>query len=140
MRASARPCRRATGWFVIAFLRGMRRLGTLRLWRQYARRAVGPVVLCRASATMGRPMTRPATIPAGSWPLEMRAETAAAYCDEPSVDAFLAKVQRGVYCAPTREKGCLPKWHRLKLDRDIARRHGLRFDNVAVAEDVTELI
>ena len=54
--------------------------------------------------------------------------------------AFLAKVQRGVYCAPTREKGCLPKWHRLKLDRDIARRHGLRFDNIAVAEDVTELI
>ena len=47
---------------------------------------------------------RPAIIPAGSWPLEMRAETAAAYCDEPSVDAFLAKVQRGVYCAPTRQK------------------------------------
>ena len=55
-------------------------------------------------------------------------------------DAFLAKVERGVYCAPTREKGCLPKWHRLKLDRDIARRHGLRFDNVAIAEDVTGLI
>jgi len=28
----------------------------------------------------------------------------------------------------------------LKLDRDIARRHGLRFDNVAIAEDVTGLI
>ena len=98
------------------------------------------MVLCQAPATMGCVMTRPAIIPAGCWPLEMRAETAAAYCDEPSVDAFLAKVQRGVYCAPTREKGCLPKWHRLKLDRDIARRHGLRFDNIAVAEDVTELI
>jgi hypothetical protein len=85
-------------------------------------------------------MTRPATIPTGSWPLEMRAETAAAYCDEPSVDAFLAKVHRGVYCAPSRQKNCLPKWHRLKLDRDIARRHGLRFDNIAVTDDATDLI
>lgn len=85
-------------------------------------------------------MARPATIPAGSWPLEMRAETAAAYCDEPSVDAFLAKVQRGIYSAPTKVKGCLPKWHRWKLDRDIARRHGLRFDSVAVTEDATDLI
>ena len=83
---------------------------------------------------------RPAIIPAGSWPLEMRSETAAAYCDEPSVDAFLAKVKRGIYCAPSRERGCLPKWHRLKLDRDIARLHGLRFDNVAITEDIAGLI
>jgi hypothetical protein len=76
----------------------------------------------------------------GTWPLEMRAETAAAYCDEPSIDAFLAKVQRGVYSAPVREKGCLPKWHRSKLERDIARRHGLQFANSAITEDVTELI
>jgi hypothetical protein len=85
-------------------------------------------------------MSRPTRTPAGSWPLEMRAETAAAYCDEPSVEAFLAKVQRGVYCAPSRGSGCSPKWHRWKLDRDIARRHGLRIDNVAVAEDATDLI
>jgi hypothetical protein len=85
-------------------------------------------------------MTRAAITPAGSWPLEMRAETAAAYCDEPSVDSFLAKVQRGVYCAPSRQKNCLPKWHRFKLDRDIARRHGLRFDDVVVTEDATDLI
>ena len=85
-------------------------------------------------------MVRPAIIPAGSWPLEMRAETAAAYCDEPSVDAFLAKVQRGTYSAPTKAMGCLPKWHRWKLDRDIARRHGLRLDSVGVTEDVTDLI
>jgi hypothetical protein len=85
-------------------------------------------------------MTRRAIIPAGSWPLEMRAETAAAYCDEPSVDSFLAKVQRGVYCAPSRQKNCLPKWHRFKLDRDIARRHGLRFEDVVVTEDATDLI
>src|SRR3954468_6883329 len=85
-------------------------------------------------------MTRPPTIPVGSWPLEMRAPTAAAYCDEPSVDAFLVKVQRGVYCAPSTAKGCLPKWHRSKLDRDIAHRHGLRFDDVPVVEDPTDLI
>ena len=70
----------------------------------------------------------------------MRAETAAAYCDEPSVEAFLEKVQRRIYSEPTRDKGCLPKWHRWKLQRDIAQRHGLRFDNVAMVEDVTELI
>jgi hypothetical protein len=34
----------------------------------------------------------------------------------------------------------LPKWHRLKLERDIAQRHGLRFDNVTLTEDVTELV
>lgn len=85
-------------------------------------------------------MSSPALIPAGSWPLEMRAGTAAAYCDEPSADAFLSKVQRGIYCAPTRQKGCLPKWHRLKLDRDIARRHGIQIDNIAMTEDATELI
>jgi hypothetical protein len=72
--------------------------------------------------------------------MEMRVQTAAAYCDEPSVDAFLAKVHRGIYCPPMNAKGCLPKWHRWKLDRDIARRHGLRFDNVAIIEDATDLI
>jgi hypothetical protein len=85
-------------------------------------------------------MTPAPTIPAGSWPLEMRAEKAAAYCDEPSVDAFKKKVKKGIYSAPTLEKGCLPKWHRSKLDQDIARRHGLHFDGVALTENVTELI
>jgi hypothetical protein len=85
-------------------------------------------------------MSRPTVIPAGSWPLEMRAETAAAYCDEPSVDAFLLKVQRGLYSAPTRKKGCLPKWHRWKLDRDIARRHGLQMSTINMTEDATDLI
>jgi len=70
----------------------------------------------------------------------MRAETAAAYCDEPSVEAFLAKVRRGVYSPPTREHGCLPKWAKAKLDLDVARRHGLRYDGPALAEDATELI
>lgn len=84
-------------------------------------------------------MTRAVAIPHGSWPLEMRAETAAAYCDEPSVEAFLAKVGRGLYPPAARFKGALPKWHRSKLEAVIARRHGLL---VAVdeIEDVAALI
>jgi len=70
----------------------------------------------------------------------MRSETAAAYVDEPSVEAFLNKVRRGVYSEPTKEQGCLPKWHRGKLDRDIAQRHRLPFDNFAVVEDASELV
>lgn len=84
-------------------------------------------------------MARLVSSPPGAWPLEMRAETAAAYCDEPSVEAFLAKVNRRIYSQPARHKGCLPKWHREKLDRDIARRHGLQIEH-SIAEDVTELI
>jgi hypothetical protein len=69
----------------------------------------------------------------------MRAETAAAYCDEPSVDSFLAKVAKGIYPQPTRTKGALPKWHRAKLDAAIARRHGLLV-GAAEIEDVAALI
>ena len=85
-------------------------------------------------------MIRRAVTPFGSWPLEMRSETAAGYVDEPSVESFLDKVSRGVYSQPTREPGCLPKWHRWKLDRDIARQHRVPFDNVALTEDASELI
>jgi hypothetical protein len=84
-------------------------------------------------------MRRPAASPP-AWPLEMRAETAAAYCDEPSVPAFLEKVARGVYSQPARVKGSLPKWHREKLKSDIARLHGLRCEAPALSEDVVELI
>jgi hypothetical protein len=84
-------------------------------------------------------MSRAVVIPHGSWPLEMRAETAAAYCDEPSVEAFLSKVAEGVYPPPARTKGSLPKWHRTKLDAVIAQRHGLQL-GASIAEDVTALI
>ena len=85
-------------------------------------------------------MARPTASPPGAWPLEMRAATAAAYCDEPSVDAFLAKVGRGIYSPPIHTRGSLPKWHRVKLDRDIAHLHGLRSDGPDLAEDAVELI
>jgi hypothetical protein len=71
----------------------------------------------------------------------MRAETAAAYADEPSVESFLAKVRGGVYPSPCRQKGILPKWHRSKLDRAINLRHGLIVsDDTMPIEDATELI
>jgi hypothetical protein len=84
-------------------------------------------------------MSRPVAKPVGAWPAEMRAETAAAYVDELSVEAFLKKVPRE-YSAPARIKGSLPKWHRQKLDRDIARRHGLQVQDASLAEDVEDLI
>ncbi|QOZ17458.1 hypothetical protein XI02_22400 [Bradyrhizobium sp. CCBAU 21365] len=71
----------------------------------------------------------------------MRAETAAAFVDEPSVDAFLNKVALGFYCQPTRAKGALPKWHRRKLERDISRRHGLRDEGPPeIVENAEDLI
>jgi hypothetical protein len=84
-------------------------------------------------------MSRSVAIPHGSWPLEMRAERAAAYCDEPSVDAFLAKVAKGLYPPAARCKGTLPKWHRSKLDAAISQRHGLMIA-VDEIEDAAALI
>ena len=45
----------------------------------------------------------------------MRAETAAAYCDEVSVEAFRRKVG-SVYPLPATPKGGRQKWDRLQLD------------------------
>lgn len=70
-------------------------------------------------------MVTAVSFPPGCWPLEMRAETAAAYCDEPSVETFLAKVYLGFYSQPLRANRTASKWHRYRLDFDIARRHGL---------------
>ena len=87
-----------------------------------------------------RQRTRPAVFPLGAWPAEMRSETAAAYVDEPSVQAFLAKVERGIYCQPARLDGCLPKWAREKLDLDLRRRHNLIASGGGeVVEDISDL-
>ena len=61
-----------------------------------------------------------ADYPLPSWPRYMRAETAAAYCDEVSVTAFRRKVG-SVYPLPMTRKGSRQKWDRLDLDAVNAR-------------------
>jgi hypothetical protein len=85
-------------------------------------------------------VSRKVNYPSGAWRTEMRAQTAAAYCDEPSVEAFLSKVKQGAYPKPCKQQGMLPKWHRTKLDEAIALRHGLLPLRGSLTEDVAELI
>jgi hypothetical protein len=60
--------------------------------------------MARAPDNAGRP-----------WPRFMRAATAAAYCDEVSVEAFRRKVGT-VYPLPVTRRGSRQKWDRLELD------------------------
>lgn len=62
-------------------------------------------------------MTSPIRYPAGPWPCEMRADMAAAYVDEPSVEAFLRGVRAGVYPKPTERPHKRAKWLRDSLRR-----------------------
>lgn len=62
-------------------------------------------------------MTRPAAIPAGSWPRRMCAELAAGYCGEPTVEAFIARVG-SEYPNPRVAEGRRRLW--LKDDLDAA--------------------
>jgi hypothetical protein len=78
-------------------------------------------------------MTHPVRFPA-TWPLEMRSDTAAAYCDEPSVEAFQSKVESGIYPKPLRQTGCAAKWYRPALDAAIARRHNTRNDGTQIVD------
>ena len=64
-------------------------------------------------------MSHAPKIPHGAWPRLMRAETAAAYCDEPSTSAFRRRVG-SVYPDPVTGKGARQKWDRMELDRAIA--------------------
>lgn len=63
-------------------------------------------------------MTRPAAIPAGSWPRRMGAAYAAGYCGEPSVEAFLKRVGPE-YPLPRVNDGRRKLWLRDDLDRAI---------------------
>lgn len=85
-------------------------------------------------------MKRDVRYPPGSWPMEMPADLAAAFCGEASVDAFLGKVRRGIYSAPASAPHCRDKWHRLKLETDIARRHNLQWAALPLTEDAADLI
>ena len=62
-------------------------------------------------------MTRAPRNP-GSWPRLMRGETAAAYCDEVSVETFMRRVG-SVYSRPVCICGRGNVWLKEQLDRDI---------------------
>jgi hypothetical protein len=63
-------------------------------------------------------MSRPALIPAGSWPRRMSAAIAAGYCGEPSVEAFMSRVGRD-YPKPRVCEGRRQLWLRDDLDAAI---------------------
>jgi hypothetical protein len=63
-------------------------------------------------------MPRRAIIPAGSWPRRMRAELAAGYCGEPTVEAFLKRVGNE-YPRPRITEGRRRLWLRDDLDQAI---------------------
>jgi len=63
-------------------------------------------------------VTRPAVIPAGSWPRRMCAELAAGYCGEPTDEAFMGRVGAD-YPQPRIKQGRRQLWLRDDLDRAI---------------------
>ena len=69
------------------------------------------------------------------WPAEMRARMAAAYVDEPSVEAFNRKIG-SVYPRPVHGRGEARKWSKAVLDKAIAERHGEEQE----FQDISELI
>ena len=69
------------------------------------------------------------------FPAEMRADMAAAYVDEPSVEAFLKKIGY-IYPQPVHGHGMSKKWSKEALDQAISKRHGLTGE----VEDISELI
>jgi hypothetical protein len=71
------------------------------------------------SAAHAYAMTRPAIIPAGSWPRRMSAGIAAGYCGESTVEAFLKRVGKE-YPRPRVKEGKHQLWLRDDLDRAIA--------------------
>ena len=63
-------------------------------------------------------MSRAPVIPCGCWPRRMRAELAAGYCGESSVEAFLRRVGKA-YPQPRVHEGRRRLWLRDDLDKAI---------------------
>jgi len=70
----------------------------------------------------------------GAWPEQMRAETAAAFCDEPSVDAFRRSVGT-LYPRPYKVPGKGDRWSKEELEAALTRLRGETAD-VKDAADV----
>lgn len=80
-------------------------------------------------------MPRQPQSPNGAWPPLMRAETAAAYLDEVSVQAFRRKVG-SVYPRPVNVSGRGQVWLKDDLDRAISKLDG----KGAVVQDAADLL
>lgn len=86
-------------------------------------------------------MKTPVRYPQGGvWPEQMQADMAAAFCDEPSVEAFRRKVG-SIYPLGNKVTGTL-KWHKGILERSLAKIHNLTFnvDEYEERENVSDLI
>ena len=79
-------------------------------------------------------MTRPTAIP-GAWPRLMRAESAAAYVDEKSVESFRRSVGT-LYPEPVRISGKGDRWLRDDLDIAINRLIGVD----TIAQDAADVL
>ncbi len=77
----------------------------------------------------------PPTSKIGLWPRLMRAETAAAYCDERSVETFTTRVGT-VYPRSVYISGRGRVWLKEQLDRSIRRLSG----EAAEVEDAADLL
>jgi hypothetical protein len=75
-------------------------------------------------------MARPAIIPAGSWPRRMSVEIAAAYCGEPTAEAFMSRVGKE-YPQPRVSEGRRRLWLRDDLDQAILPSELMRITDVA---------
>jgi hypothetical protein len=62
--------------------------------------------------------SRPAMIPAGSWPRRMSVDLAAGYCGEPTAEAFVSRVGKE-YPQPRVSEGRRRLWLRDDLDAAI---------------------
>lgn len=71
----------------------------------------------------------------GRWPRQMRAETAAAYCDETSVSAFLRAIPV-LYPEGRSIPGKGKRWLREDLDEAIDRIHGLTDEKPVALRDL----
>lgn len=79
-------------------------------------------------------MTRSPQNPGATWPALMRAQTAAAYVDEASIEAFRRRVG-SIYPKPVNVRGRGQVWLRDDLDKSIDRLSA-RIDRIRDASEV----
>jgi hypothetical protein len=78
-----------------------------------------------------RRQRRLAVIPEGCWPRRLRVELAAGYVGEKTIAAFVGRVRKGEYPAPTVSCEKRQLWLKDDLDRAIGAADGLQIRDVA---------